>query len=323
MKTIKNIFGLIFLVYAASSCTKKIEYKLDPVDPLVAVEGQIVEGMPPIVILSETQAYFGPTDANALFNSFIHNADVRVNDGNQEFQLMELCSDALPDSVVPVLATMLGLDTASLKYFSFCVYTSLNQASFGVQGRTYDLTITTGNKNITASTYVPYKVSLDSTWFEAQQNLDSLGFMWATLTDPPQEGNCYRWAAQRINSYTYGSDSGRIKDPTMVTPMGSVTDDQFFNGLTFNFDYNRGKSSGSNSSEDPSEHGYFKRGDTVVIQFSSIPFPVFKYIRSLESQAASAGSPFASPGNLEYNVQGDGLGIWAGYVHSYDTVICN
>lgn len=322
MRALNNILVLIFLVFLVSSCTKKIEYKLDPVDPLVAVEGQIVEGMPPIVILSETEAYFGPTDANALFNSFIHDADVRVNDGNQEFQLMELCSDALPDSVLPVLANMLGLDPVSLQYFSFCVYTSLDQASFGVQGRTYDLTITTGNKNLTASTYVPYMVSLDTAWFEAQPNLDSLGFMWATLTDPPQEGNCYRWAAQRINSYTYGDDAGRMKDQTMVTPLGSVTDDQFFNGLQFDFDYNRGKSNASNSSESPDEHGYFKTGDTVVIRFSSIPFPVFKYIRSLESQAASGGSPFSSPGNLEYNVEGDGLGIWAGYVHYYDTVVC-
>jgi hypothetical protein len=38
--------------------------------------------------------------------------------------------------------------------------------------------------------------------------------------------------------------------------------------------------------------------------------------------AFSGGSPFSSPGNLPSNIQGDGVGIWAGYGIYYDTVIC-
>jgi len=324
MKKINHIKILALFIggLAIASCSKKIEYKLDPVDPVVIVEGQIEEGVPPIVILTESQGYFDETDINTLFGSFIHDADVRVYDGLQEFQLTELCSNDLPDSLVPLVGEMLGLDSATSGFINFCIYTSFDPSSLGVQGRTYDLSITTGDKNISASTFVPNKVVLDTIWFQPQESLDSLGFMWATLTDPPEEGNCYRWAAQRINSYTYGEDAGRIKDQMMVTPFGSVTDDQFFNGLEFDFQYNRGDTDASKTSESSEEYGYFKTGDTVVVRFSTIPFPIFKYIRSLESQAASGGSPFSSPGNLEYNVEGDGLGIWAVYVHAFDTVIC-
>ena len=42
----------------------------------------------------------------------------------------------------------------------------------------------------------------------------------------------------------------------------------------------------------------------------------------MEDQAFSAGSPFASPGNLPGNIDGGAIGIWAGYGIYYDTVIC-
>lgn len=320
MKKLTLIIGIFSIVVV--SCSRKIDFDLPPVEPVVAVEGQIVDGLPPIVVLTETQGYFEPTDVNTVFGTFVHNADVRMNDGSQEYQLQELCTNSIPDSLIPQVSALLGVDPVSLQYFDFCVYTSFDLASFGVQGKTYDLTITTTDKNIHASTTIPVQVPLDTVWFEPTGDLDSLGFMWATLSDPSTDGNAYRWAAQRINSYTYGADSGKIKDPMMVTPLGSVFDDKFFNGLSFDFQYNRGKTDADESSESPNEYGYFKRGDTVVVQFSTISFPVFKYIRSLENQVASSGSPFASPGNLEYNIEGDGVGIWAGYTHFYDTVVC-
>ena len=45
-------------------------------------------------------------------------------------------------------------------------------------------------------------------------------------------------------------------------------------------------------------------------------------IRGNTKKSVSNGSIFASSGNLPYNVQGDGLGIFYGYGVSYDTLIC-
>jgi hypothetical protein len=42
----------------------------------------------------------------------------------------------------------------------------------------------------------------------------------------------------------------------------------------------------------------------------------------MENAAVSNGSIFSSPGNLPYNVEGDGIGIFYGYGSTYDTLIC-
>ncbi len=42
----------------------------------------------------------------------------------------------------------------------------------------------------------------------------------------------------------------------------------------------------------------------------------------MENAAVSNGGIFGSSGNLPYNVQGDGIGIFYGYGVSYDTLIC-
>jgi hypothetical protein len=42
----------------------------------------------------------------------------------------------------------------------------------------------------------------------------------------------------------------------------------------------------------------------------------------MENAAVSSGSPFSSSGNLPYNIDGDGIGIFYGYGSTYDTLIC-
>ena len=186
-----------------------------------------------------------------------------------------------------------------------------------------------GDKEAHAKAQIPQPIILDSLWFFAYEAYDSLGFIWAKFTDPDTVGNCYRWFAQRINSYTYNYDppydnvKGTMKDNRPLAPIGSSTDDKLFNGLTFDFAFPRGEDGILEGPDDEGiEEGFYKRGDTVLVKSTTTTYPTYLYVRAMENQAVSNGSIFSSPGNLPYNVEGDGLGVFIGYGVSYDTLIC-
>lgn len=322
MKTTKKYFPFILALVFLGSCQKTIKLDMPEVEQSYVVEGRIETGLPPIVILTETQGYFEDASAESIFGSFVHGANITVTTNGTVFPLTELCSSSIPDSLIDIVSGALGIPIAFLGGFDFCVYTSLDAQAIGQIGNQYDLSILVGGKEITATTKIPYPVALDSVWFEAEPNLDSLGFVWAILTDPDSLGNNYRWYAKRTNMYTYGEELGQVKDPFHIAPLGSSVEDKFFNGKTFDFAYSRGEVGNIEGPDDEGpEEGYFKRGDTVEVKFCSIPREYFLYIRAMENQAASAGSPFASSGNLPNNIKG-GLGIWTGIAPSVHQVIC-
>ena len=321
---IKNIhiyFILISLVLV--SCQKAIEVDLPEVEQEYVVEGRIELDTPPIVILSETQGYFEEASVESVFGTFVHDANVTMTTSNGDsFDLIEICSSSIPDSLLDDVSALTGIPAESLGYFDYCIYTSLDPNSLGEENTFYDLNIDINGHQLSSSTKIPGIVPLDSAWFEVEGSLDSLGYMWAYLSDPDSVGNYYRWYAQRINVHTYGEEFGTVKDPFPVAPYFSIFDDKFFNGLTFDFAYDRGEIGNLEGQDDEGpEEGYFKSGDTVVIKFCSTTRENFLYIRALENQAATAGSPFAAPGNLPFNIEG-GIGVWAGYAPAFDTVIC-
>jgi len=325
----KLIIAIISIGIVFSSCSKAIEFDLPEVEQDVVLVGKIESGNFPIVFLSKTQGYFEPTDAESIFGTNIHDANVTMNDGLNDIILTELCSADIPDSLLPLVSQVTGIPAQNLQFFNYCIYTSLDALAIGVEGRTYSLYIETDTDTLTASTILPMSVPLTNTYFEAFESLDSLGFLFGTLTDPPEEGNGYRWFAQRINTYKYNYAApydnvmGAQKDAFPIAPLGSVFDDKFLNGLSLEIEYNRGEVGNLEGPDDEGpEEGYFKRGDTVVIKFTTIDHLTYLHLRALENQAGTNGSPFASPGNLPSSVVG-GIGLWAGYGVSLDTVICN
>jgi hypothetical protein len=317
-----SIFAVVTLLFLYS-CKKEVTIDLPEVESKIVVEGHIEQNVPPYVILTKSTGYFDPTDINSIEDLFIRNAIVSVHDGTTSFPLTELCSSSLPDSLLPLISEFVGIDPASLANFDYCVYTTLDPAAFGQVGKSYALTIDADGEILTATTKIPQLAPLDSVWFAVYGDRDSLGFPWATLTDPDTVGNSYRWLAKRINKYTYGENVGEQKDPYFVPPFGSAFDDQFFNGLTFEFAYDRGFINGSDKEDDTGdERGFYKVGDTIAVKFSTINYDVFEFIRMMETQAAGNGSPFASPANIPSNITGNALGVWAGYGVAYDTIIC-
>lgn len=311
---------LTVLSLLLAACEKEITVDLPVTEPRLVVEGRIEAGGSPLVILTRTQSYFAPTDLNSIASIFVSGARVVVTDGLTTDTLDQVCSDQIPDSLLEEAGALTGLDPALLASANICVYYDLGGQMTGVEGRSYALTILEDGVPVaTSMTSIPHHVDLDSTWFQLalqEPDDDTLGFVWARLTDPDTLGNAYRWYAKRINDNSDGQD----KDDSFIAPFFSVFEDRYVNGLTFDFNYNRGSSPYADDTDDP-ERGYFKVGDTVVVRFASIGQKEYQFFNTYYNNVASQGDLFSNPSNARSNING-GLGVWAGYSYAYDTVVC-
>lgn len=310
---------LIALLFA--SCEKEITVDLPQTDPYVVVEGTIESGEPPFVLLTRTQSYFDPTSISSIASSFISDAVVTVTDGNTTYVLDRICSGELSEVELQLAAEATGIDIDLLRQANICAWTKLDNTLLGEEGHSYRLTVQADGKTLTSTSTLPHALALDSLWFKlAERNPDddSLGFIWARMSDPDTVGNNYRWLAKRINQYANGDQ----KDASFVAPLFSVFWDRYVNGLSFDFNYNRGSVPYSDADDDNNEEsGYFKRGDTVVVKFASIGIDEYRFYNSFATNVSSQGDLFSNPSNVMSNIQG-GLGIWAGWGTRFDTVIC-
>ena len=268
-----------------ASCSKDVNLNLPTPPNHIVVEGHIEPNNTAYVYLSHNFAFFGTTTISSILsNDVIHGALITVSDGTTTDTMKE---------TIPTLGFYEG---SKLK---------------GQIGKTYNLKVVTNGNTLTSSTTILQPIPLDSAWFKVQTNLDTLGFMWAILKDPPVAGNCYRWFAKRLG-----------KDTTYIPPDGSAFNDQFINGKSFEFFYSRGHLPGSKAADDTNkEAGYFKTGETVVIKFCTIDYTAYNFFSNYYFQTNNNGNPFGSPAPIPTNING-GIGIWCAYGSSYDTVIC-
>ena len=299
----KSIYYILLICLVG--CTKSIDFELPEIEQTIVVEATVESGLPPRVILTNSQGYFEAIDSSILSDIFIHDADVVISDGIESFPLQEI------------------------NFNGVYLYTSLNFAALGQYGKTYSLSVQVNDKSVYSTTTIPQPLFIDSLWFDKYVAYDSLGLIGARFSDPDTLGNCYRWFAQRINSYTYNYSPpfdnviGTIKDSRPLPPIGSSTDDKLFNGLSFDFIFPRGEDGLLQGPDDNNvEAGFYKIGDTILVKSTTTTYPIYLYVRAMENAAISEGSIFSSPGNLPYNIQGDGIGIFYGYGVSYDTLIC-
>jgi hypothetical protein len=282
-KWIRNI-GLL-LILLITGCQKNVTLNLPTPPPQLCVEGHVEPGQLAWVYLSHNFNFFGSTTITSIIaNDVINNATITVNDGYTT------------DTMQIVIPTLGYYQTRAMK---------------GITGRTYNLTVKADGQTVTASTSILPAVSLDSAWFQVQAGKDTLGYLWAIFQDPAQPGNCYRWLAKRLG-----------EDTLFIPPYESVFDDAFINGQKFEFFYGRGSIPGSKAKDDTdAEAGYFKVGETCVIQFCTISNAAYQFYNEYYNQLNNVGNPFGSPAPVEGNING-GLGIWCGYGTFYDTVYC-
>jgi len=280
-----RVILFLFTISVISSCEKDITLDLPQAEQKLVVEGYITPGQPAYVFLSRTAGVYDPLDSASLINYSVFNATVIISDG------------AITDTLFQVDPSV--------------GYLYISPGILGQVGNTYTLTvITTEGETATAVTHIDPPIALDSVWFEVIPELDSLGWTWARLTDPDTLGNRYRWFAKRLG-----------KDDDFIAPIGSPTEDKFYNGLSFDFAYNRGKLPYSDAEDDNNiEEGYFKLGDTIVVKFASITKESYEFWRAAETQSSNNGNPFGSITPLISNING-GIGIWEGYSFTLDTLI--
>jgi hypothetical protein len=304
-------------------CEKEITIDLPDSEPKIVVQGSIEQGQPPIVLLSESQGYFDATDLTSLEDYYLKGAVVTVSNGDVEIVLDEICTADIPEELLPLVASLTGFDPEILAFLDICAYTTPDESIWGEVGKIYDLQVEHDSRLATSRTKINELVYLDSTWFKLSGSSDSLGFAWGNLTDPDTIGNAYRWFAQRINSYPeWSENAGEQKDGGYIAPLGSAFDDEFFNGLSFEFPYYRGTTLNSGKEDDLNEEAFFfKVGDTIAVKSTVIDRGSFLFIDSYETQVSNQGSPFAVPTNVRTNIEG-GLGGWIGYGTSYDTIVC-
>lgn len=310
---------LIYILAIASflfSCTKEVEIDIPGYQEKVVIDGRIETGQPPIVFISNSKDIYSPTDLSAFLGAFETGAQITVSNGTTTVELIEICTDNLPPGSEAFVAELIGIPIAELASIHICGYTSLDPLIFGEIGKTYDLTVNFNGETFTASTQIVEPTPLDAVFWKPDGNITTHGYSWATLSDPAGQFDGYMWEVKRINLDEFGEPL----DANFQKPFGPVFDDEFFNGLTFDFFFDN---PGSYDSEIEDDFvGLFPLGDTLVIKFSKVDEDVYEFLEKKELQLATAGNPFATPTNIPNNLSGGALGIWAGYSPSFDTLIC-
>ena len=294
---LNNYFNLLFIIFILSiisifsSCERDVEIELPKDENYVVIEGFIEAGEYPRVLVTRNRGFFDPNplDLNDLINKFfLKNADVQISDGTKSVKLFL---------------------TIDLQKYPYAYYTT-NEMK-GESGKSYTLKVSVDGKELSSVTQVPQPVSLDSLYFRLNifdKEEDSLGFVFARLTDPPGLGNGYR-----IYSKTSSlADYFPIRD--------SEFNDQFVDGLSFEFFNQKSISPIQNLDSLKDKDRLYTFGDTAFIKFCSMGWKEVEFFRTLSVAINSNGNPFSSPVIVKSNIVG-GLGVWYGMAASYDTLI--
>lgn len=306
------LFVLLFQV----ACQKEVIIDIPGYEEKMVFEGRIETGLPPLLLISKTKDIYAPTDLNTVLSSFVSGAQVKMIVDSDTVELNELCSNNLPSGSEEAFASFFGVDVEDLSFLNICLYTTLNPSFTGQVGKSYQLNIEINGEFYSAETKIVNPVYLDSVYWKEDPNLENNGFCWANLSDPLGVFNAYFWESKRINLNSDGLSIDSRFEPTF----SPTTDDEFFDGLSFEFGYENPHNFDNDSI--PEQRGFYQLGDTVVIKFSSIDEQAYDFLEKKYIQLQSSGSPFASPINLPTHFTNGALGSWIGYAPTFDTMYC-
>lgn len=312
MKRNTAIFLIFILVAVSQACEKVIEIDVPAGEPKLVIEGRVENGQPPVVFVTTTRGFFEPTSLQDYADSFVDDAEVTVNG----IELMRICSDELPDELLPFFEEATGISTEAAAGFSICGYVGIDPALIGEENTTYRLEVHARDEVLTSVAHIPNILAPDSVWFRLWANSPKYGYAFAEFTDPDTTGNAYRVFTRRIGP----NANQNPVDPAFYAPLGSSFADDFFNGQTIEVVFLRGQPPNSSRPVDQGESArFFETGDRFVFKFCSTTYPVYDFFNTYEAQQGATGSPFAAPNNLNSNING-GLGVWAAYSCTFDTL---
>ncbi len=284
----KYIFILVLSILSFVGCEKNIDVDFPPGEVPYVIEGYIENGTIPLVSISRGVSFLSSISTNDFNNLFVTNADVSISiDGG------------------PYIAL------SPITFGSATIYTNL--ALSGEVGKTYDLKVEVDGKTFTASAKILPLAPLDSIVIKDAEGEkgDSLVELTAWYTDPIEKDNFARMLTKKNSDLFYD------------VSFNSVYNDYIINGKNISFTIFGGKQElQNNDSADFSQYGYFKKGDTVYVKWASIEKQQYDFWNTFESQSSSFGNPFSPTVIIKSNIKGSGgVGIWASYGASVDTVI--
>lgn len=312
----KKLFYLFAFGLLISSCTKEVVIDIPGYEDTIVIDGRIETGQPPIILLSSSKEVYAPTDITAFLNGYISGAFVTVSNGiDPPVVLDEICSGNLTPEMQILASEMLGIPVNQLANYDICAYTSLDPTVWGEVGKTYTLSVTHEGKTYTGDTRIMQPTSFVNSYWQPEAQTPNHGYSWVTLADNPNQFDAYFWEVNII-----GRANGDTTDTGFEPTYSPVFDDEFFDGLTFDFWYENPFAYGGST---PSGlQGYYEMGDTVVIKLSKLDPTIYEFFEKKYVQLQTAGNPFATPTNIPNNLSGGALGIWAGFSPSLDTLIC-
>jgi hypothetical protein len=281
----------------------------------LVVDGRIDQNGFPIVLLSRSQNIYASTDLSAYLSSFVTDATLEVTDGVSTVPLQLMTISELPEETRKRVAEMLSVEYDEVLFLPVQVYSTSNTAILGQVGKSYTLNISWKGKSYSGSTTLLPPVALDGLYWEPDAANDQFGLCMARLSDPPGQRNCYKWEPKNFSIQT----DGQPKDILFRHSNNPFFGDQFFDGLTFEFDTRYPK---GDTTYPDGYRKHYKLGDSIVIKLSRLDNAVYDFFEKKDAQQSNAGSPFATPVNVPSNLSGGALGIWAGYSFTLDTLYC-
>jgi len=299
-----SVCGLVAAVLLTQACERSFIPEIS-MDEEMVVEGYIEAGdqpTPPYVFLTRSLPFFTSLETDGLDARFVRNAEIYVDDGSQRIQLTEVCLQELTEQQQQLFSRFIGLNTDSIN-LNICLYTDLQFRMLGEEGKTYELeVILEDNTAMVASTTIPEHVPLDSLYFRAPpgEPNDTLAQLRVTIQDPGNQADFYRYQTS-------------VGEEPLVAPLGSVVNDELFDGQSFEFPLAKAEPRGAEF--DHTSFGLFRRGTETTIKWMTIDELQFNFWNTLEFSLANQG-PFSSYTRVTSNVEG-GLGLWGGISASY------
>lgn len=278
---IKKIIYFAALVMFATSCTEKIDVKLDSTYTRLVVDGNVESDSGTYRIsLSKSADYFSNEPAPRVVN-----AQVTLSDGTNNFTLQE---------------TIKGTSG---------IYET-DQGFAGQAGKTYTLQVEleeelSGNTRFEASSYLPQVTHLDSidAVFHPEWGPEGIWTIRLWAQEPGDEVNYYLFNLYR---------NGKLLTDTITKKV--VSDDKFYNGS-----YMTGVDVVYLNNEHPWET--IRSGDTITLQMSGITKEYYNFIDQVRQSGFTIPFFSGPPANVTGNVNNGGIGFFAAWSNSFASAV--
>jgi len=273
----KRILIILAVAFLATSCTEKINLKLDSTYTRLVVDGHIKsDTMVYSINLTKTSDYFSNAPSPRMVN-----ATVSLTDGTNTFPLTE---------TVPGQSGIYNTDPGFA----------------GTIGKNYTLHITlpeviAGTTEYTASSQLIGVTKLDSIKSVFRTDIGKEGVWQVKIyaQDPPGTKNYYMLNLYR-NNVLWSDTINKI----------AVSENQFFAG-----NYIDGADVFYINNSHKWETLY--PGDTIMVELSAITKEYYDFINQVKQAGFSIPFFTGPPANVQGNVSNQGVGFFAAYSSSY------